>query len=81
MNEVERFVADLQRLFAGSLEKDELRASAQRTLAAFIGRAAVRGDEYAPLGEIHELLTEARERLRGMPFEGDARYLRIENID
>jgi len=78
MSEVERFLADIQQLFASNADKDEAKASAHRTLASFIGRAAVRGDEYAPLADVHGLLNEARHRLQGMSFEGEGRYLRVE---
>jgi hypothetical protein len=78
MNDVERFVSDLQQLFVGISDKDQLKASAHRTLAAFIGRLVVRDDAYAPLEEINQSLREARQRLVGMSFEGDARNLRIE---
>jgi hypothetical protein len=38
MSEVERFLADLQQPFASNADKDEAKALAHRTLAAFIGR-------------------------------------------
>jgi hypothetical protein len=78
MDQVEYFLTDMQRLFESSLGLDELRASANRMLAAFIGRAAIRGDQYAPLEEILGLLAEARKRLQAITVEGEARYLRVE---
>jgi hypothetical protein len=78
MDDVERFIGDLDRLFAGNFDKDELRASARRILAAFIGRAAVRENAYAPPAEIHRILSEGRRRLHALTFEGEAYYLRVE---
>jgi hypothetical protein len=78
MDDVERFVNDLQALFVGVSDKDQLKASAHRTLAAFIGRLAVRDNAYSPLDEIHQSLREARQRLVIMNYEGDGRNVRIE---
>ena len=78
MDEVERFLADLRKLLASSADNDELNASAHRQLATFIGRAADRGDQYAPSEEVSGLLAEARRRLQEMTFEGQGRYLRVE---
>jgi hypothetical protein len=78
MSDVERFVSDLQALFVGVSDKEQLKASAHRTLAAFIGRVAVRDNTYSPLDEVNQSLREARQRLVGMTFEGDGRNVRIE---
>ena len=78
MDEVERFIDDLTRLFGDNLDKHELRASARRTLVAFVGRAAVRENGYAPNAEIHRILSEGRRRLQALSFEGEAYYLRVE---
>lgn len=79
MDDVERFLADLQELFAGSPgDRDEIKNAAHRQLATFIGRAAERGDQYAAAEEVMGLLAEARGRLQAMEFEGHARNLRVE---
>lgn len=78
MNDVERFVSDLQQLFVGISDRDQLKASAHRSFAAFVGRLAVRDGAYAPLEEINRSLRDARQRLVGMTFEGDNRNLRVE---
>jgi hypothetical protein len=78
MDDVERFIDDLNRLFAGNQDMDDMRIAARRALAAFIGRAAVREHEYAPPAEVHRILSEGRSRLRDLTFEGHARYLRVD---
>ena len=78
MDEVERFLDGLQTLLASSFTRDEVKAAAQRNLATFIGRSAVRGDQFAPPGEISALLNEARARLHSMTFEGEGRFVRVE---
>jgi hypothetical protein len=78
MDDVERFLTDLQELFARSTaDRNELEATAHRKLASFIGGVAARGDQYAPSGEISKQLVEARRSLQGMSFEGDARFIRV----
>jgi hypothetical protein len=78
MNEVDRLHSDLERLFASGQVKDELRAAVHRAVAAFIGRAAVREDGYAPQDGIRAILIEARRRIHASAFEGEGRYLRID---
>ena len=78
MDEGERFIDDVMRLFASRQERDELRASGRRTLAAFIGRAAVRENAYAPPSEVLQVLTDGRKRLHSLTFEGEGRYLRVD---
>jgi phage host-nuclease inhibitor protein Gam len=78
MDEVGRFIADLQQIFARVCAKrDELEATAHRKLASFVGGIAVRGDQYAPSGEISRQLVEARRSLQGLSFEGEARFVRV----
>jgi len=68
----------VKRLFASNQDKDELRASGRRTLATFIGRAALRENAYAPPSEVLQVLTGGRQRLHGLNFEGEGRYLRVD---
>lgn len=78
MDEVERFLGDLQTLFASNVTTDDVKAVAQRNIATFIGRSSVRDNQYAPPAEISALLNDARARLQSMSAEGRGRYLRVE---
>jgi hypothetical protein len=78
MDEVGRFLTELQELFArGGANRDELEAAAHRKLASFVGSVVVGGDQYAPSGEISKQLVEARRGLQGLSFEGEARFVRV----
>lgn len=78
MDEGERFIDDVKRLFASGQGRDDLRASGRRTLAAFIGRAALRENAYAPPSEVLQILTEGRKRLHNLTVEGEGYYLRVD---
>ena len=69
MRDVERFSPIYGKFFLIIWIRTKLKASAHRALAAFVGRAAVRGDKYAPLANVQTFLREARDRLHCMAFE------------
>jgi hypothetical protein len=78
MDEVDAFLAALRQVFENSSDREELKHSLHRKVAAFIGRAADRGNHYAPAEEVWGLLAEARNRIQGTAFEGRGRLMWVE---
>jgi hypothetical protein len=83
MTPVDRFLAEVTKLFDHPLERDESERAAIRRVAAFVGRLAVTNESFRSSHEVASTLRETRSRVAQLSVSGDqaAKHAVLYEID